>query len=424
MQHTERIHDLIIIGAGPAGLEMGLAAAEAGLDFVILEQNGIGNNIRSWGHVTLFSPWRMNVSGRGRKAVKLRVVSPDAVCTGAEYVNEYLKPLSETPALAPHIKTGSRVVSLGRKGAFKNTLIGDPSRSALPFSALVEVRGINNSLQEFDFLSRTVVDASGVYGNHRWLGAGGRPCLGEREFSSYITYVIENISDNGNELSGKHVALVGGGYSACSALESFDELIRSGCDLKVSWIVSENKQAPIDLIAGDPLPYRRELGRLANQLVELSRSENNHWLQYFPGRALCAITQAEQSDQIEISLEKSGSTEQELLAVSRIYAMLGYKPDRSLYEELQIHECWATSGPMNLSASLLSQSGADCLNVKSGGPETLQNPEPGFYIIGAKSYGRNSNFLIERLRSQVKIVSELIVNQLADSPGAAQATDS
>ncbi len=424
MEYTERIYDLIIIGAGPAGLEMGLAAAELGLDFVILEQNSVANNIRSWGHVTLFSPWRMNVSHRGRKAVGLKIVSPDAVCSGAEYVDEYLKPLSETPELAPNIKTGARVVSIGRKGAFKNTLIGDPSRGGLPFSALVEIRGGDNSLGEREFLSRAVVDSSGVYGNHRWLGSGGIPCLGEREFSSHISYTIENISEKGNDLIGKHVALVGAGYSACTALESFAELIRGGCDLEVSWIVSENKEAPVDLIAGDPLPYRRELGHLANQLAKQGRNGNDHWLRYKPGRTLCAIEKPPQSDRLEVSLSNTGSSERETITIDHIYAMVGYKPDRSLYEELQVHECWATSGPMNLATSLLSQSGADCLNVQSEGQETLQNPEPGFYIIGAKSYGRNSNFLIERLNDQIQIVSELITRTGAASPSSAMAPDS
>lgn len=426
MEHSEHIHDLIIIGAGPAGLEMGLAAADLELDFVILEQNGVANNIRSWGHVTLFSPWRMNVSRRGRKAIELKVVSPDAFCSGAEYVDAYLKPLSKTPELAPNIKTGARVVSIGRKGAYKNTLIGDPSRGDLPFSVLVDVRSSDNSTHEHEFLSRAVVDASGVYGNHRWLGAGGIPCLGEREFSSHISYIIENISEKKNELDGKHVALIGAGYSACTALESFSELIRDGCDLKVSWITSEDKAVPIGLVAGDPLPYRHELGRLANNLAEQGGDENSHWLRYLPGRTFDSIMTAEGAGKVTVTIARAGagSDGRESLVVDHIYAMVGYKPDRSLYEELQVHECWATSGPMNLAASLLAQSGADCLSVESGGPETLRNPEPDFYIIGAKSYGRNSNFLIARVYEQIQIVSDLLAKKLAATPSAAMSQDS
>lgn len=422
MKQAERIHDLIIIGAGPSGLEMGLAAAEMGLDFFILEKNGIANNIRSWGHVTLFTPWRMNVSHRGKKAANLKVISPDAVCTGAEYASEYLKPLSESPGLAPHIITGAQVVSIGRKGAYKNTLIGDPKRAELPFRALVDVRSGDGAIQEREYLSRAVIDASGGYGNNRWLGAGGIHCPGERALSSHISYTLEDISIKKNELAGKHLALVGAGYSACTALESFAELIRQGCDLKVSWIVSGDNAQPINLIAGDPLPYRHELGLLANQLASQSRSQNNHWLRCLPGRSVCGIEKSQQG--ILVRIEKTDSAARETLVVDHIYAMIGYKPDRSLYEELQVHECWATSGPMNLAASLLAQSGVDCLNVESGGPETLQNPEPDFYIIGAKSYGRHSNYLMERVHDQIQIVSDLLAQKLASTPNKAMAPDS
>ena len=53
---------------------------------------------------------------------------------------------------------------------------------------------------------------------------------------------------------------------------------------------------------------------------------------------------------------------------------------------------------MNLAAALLGEAGAgaggDCLAVVAHGPDTLRNPEPGFFILGAKSYGRSSRFLL------------------------------
>ncbi|MEN0061113.1 MAG: NAD(P)-binding domain-containing protein [Myxococcota bacterium] len=39
------VHQLIIVGAGPAGLAAGLAAKEAGLDFVVLEQHSLGGSV-------------------------------------------------------------------------------------------------------------------------------------------------------------------------------------------------------------------------------------------------------------------------------------------------------------------------------------------------------------------------------------------
>ena len=88
---------------------------------------------------------------------------------------------------------------------------------------------------------------------------------------------------------------------------------------------------------------------------------------------------------------------------------VGYLPDNSIYRELQVHECYATSGPIELAASLLSgSSNSDCLAQTSAGPEVLKNPEPDFYIVGAKSYGRNSTFLIRMGLEQIRDVFTLI----------------
>jgi len=82
--------------------------------------------------------------------------------------------------------------------------------------------------------------------------------------------------------------------------------------------------------------------------------------------------------------------------ISNVVACIGYKPDISLYRELQVHQCYASEGPMKLAASLLSSSGnSDCLAQSSSSSDVLLNPEPNFFIVGSKSYGRNSKFLIK-----------------------------
>jgi len=97
--------------------------------------------------------------------------------------------------------------------------------------------------------------------------------------------------------------------------------------------------------------------------------------------------------------------------VDRMIANVGYSPDTALYRELQVHECYATLGPMNLAAALLKHAGADCLTIPGQGPETLRNPEPGFFILGAKSYGRNSQFLLRTGFEQVRDVFKLITGK-------------
>jgi hypothetical protein len=90
-----------------------------------------------------------------------------------------------------------------------------------------------------------------------------------------------------------------------------------------------------------------------------------------------------------------------------IVATIGYEPDDALYRELQVHECYASRAPMKLSAALLAASGAggaDCLDLGGFGADVLQNPEPNFFILGAKSYGKTSAFLMRTGYEQVRDV--------------------
>jgi hypothetical protein len=102
--------------------------------------------------------------------------------------------------------------------------------------------------------------------------------------------------------------------------------------------------------------------------------------------------------------------DQRTFEVERLIANVGYVPDNRVYLELQVHECYASQGPMKLAAALAGQ-GGDCLQQASHGPESLRNPEPNFYILGSKSYGRNSNFLLRIGFEQVREVFTLITGK-------------
>ena len=97
--------------------------------------------------------------------------------------------------------------------------------------------------------------------------------------------------------------------------------------------------------------------------------------------------------------------------VDRIIANVGYSPDTNLGRELQIHECYATLGPMKLAAALAKQGGGDCLTLSAGGSAVLLNPEPNFFILGAKSYGRNSHFLLKTGFDQVRELYTLLTGR-------------
>ena len=47
---------ILVVGAGPIGIEAALRGAQLEHEVDVLEAGRIGENLRSWGHVRMFSP--------------------------------------------------------------------------------------------------------------------------------------------------------------------------------------------------------------------------------------------------------------------------------------------------------------------------------------------------------------------------------
>ena len=76
----------------------------------------------------------------------------------------------------------------------------------------------------------------------------------------------------------------------------------------------------------------------------------------------------------------------------------------------------STIGMRRSICSLSSSAGAsssDCLAQTSLGADTLVNPEPGFFILGSKAYGRNNTFLMRVGWQQVEEVFGLLAAEAA-----------
>ena len=134
--------DLAIIGAGPIGLEAASRAALAGLNVVVFEKEAVGHHLSQWGHVRLFSPFRLNHSQWGLELIKaafpkLSLPQPDSYPTGAEMVDSYLKPLARTPQLSGRILEGTAVRSVGTGGLGQKGSPGQPGA----LSSLLQIAG-------------------------------------------------------------------------------------------------------------------------------------------------------------------------------------------------------------------------------------------------------------------------------------------
>ena len=372
---------IAILGAGPVGLEAALAAAGRGHDFEVFEAaSAVGGNLRRWSHVRTFTPWSLNVSPRMRAALPAAPSGP-ALPTGGQLADDLLEPIAALPALRERIRLDTRVLAVGREGLLKHEATGAARRAAAPLRLLVAGRDGRESIVRAD----VVIDATGTYGNPNRLGDGGIDAVNERVFEDRIERFLPSFGAQAEQWAGRTVLLTGAGHSAQTAARQLAEFARHAPGTRVVWAV-RNPAPDWGAVAGDPLPERASLGAAAARLAAGASDA-------LALRAGC-VTEAlrGRGGRIAVTL-RNGSAEE--LEVDRILALNGGVGDHALYRQLQVHECYATEGPMNLAAALQGEAGGDCLAVAAHGPETLRNPEPGFFILGAKSYGRDSRFLLQ-----------------------------
>ena len=404
---------LAVLGAGPIGLEMALAAAEADIDFVVLEASEApAGNVRDWGSVRLFTPWSMNVSPRARARLQESgcVCPDDDQCpTGQELFDLALEPISRLPEVVDRVLCGSRVVAVSRDGLLKNDEIGRPTRASRPFRILFEGPDGEDVL-----LADRVVDCTGTYHNPNSLGSGGIPAPGERGAAARIVRRIPDLETEAAIFDGRRILLVGGGHSAQTAAVALADRIQERPDTRVTWAL---RSAEPDF-APDPhdlLRARSALHAAAQEIVDHGRG-----IRVLPGRIVERLSS--EADGVRVTLQSApgasgrdgsdsviGASEE--VEVDVVLALTGAVGDHTLYRQLQVHECWATSGPMKLAASLLADGSADCMAQTGHGPEVLKNPEPDFYILGSKSYGRNNSFLLRVGWEQVEDVISILSAQ-------------
>ena len=383
---------LVIVGAGPIGLHAALQAFRNGLNVTVLDRGELGAAVRQWGHVKLFTPFSMNstASGRAAAATSARLPEPDALLTGEAYVRQYLEPLAHSSSLAGHVQTHHELIAVSRQSYGKSDAIGKPERAASPFRLLVRRPDESEFVMECDML----FDCTGFATQHRFIGTGGIPCPGERVCLTDADYKIatpQPLSDRS-----QHTVVVGSGYSAATSICFLQERSQH-----ITWITRGARTVPILPVADDSLPARRRLTDRANQLA-VDPASAVHWL---PGALIESMDRDNTEYRLVLSFNDGGT---KTLICNRIVANPGVRPNVRPFEELQIHRCYATEGPIKMAAHLLGETDGDCLTQTVPGVELLRNPEPGFYILGAASYGRDSRFLLKNGLQQIEQLFEMI----------------
>lgn len=382
-----------IIGAGPIGLAAAAHLVSRGIPIEVFEAGDrIAANLESYRHVQLFSPWTYNIDAT---AATLLAKEPgwelppgDALPTAGQVVDQFLLPLSRLPGIAPHLHVNARVLAVSREGYDK---VKTKGREDAPFLLRLQTAG---GIEEVH--ASAVIDASGTWSQPGPLGGNGLPAQGEIENAHQIVYGMPDIAgqERANYL-GKKVLVVGSGHSAVGSLLALAELAEQDSSTHLVWAVRGND---ISRVFGggeaDGLPARGALGLRLRKLLDQGR------LEVRKGFNIRAITRCVD----KLSVEPADARLPDISCVDRIVGATGARPDHSLSRELRTqHDPWLES-TVQL-APLIDPNEHSCGSVRPHGHRELAHPEPGFYAIGAKSYGRAPNFLMatgfEQARSVV-----------------------
>jgi len=387
-----------IIGAGPIGLAAAANLAERGVAFRLYEAGkAVGANIRDWGHVRIFTPWEQSVDPVSRRLLESSgwtLPQASVLPTGADLCESYLAPLAALPTLAGRIDTDARVVAIARRGIDK---MSSKDRDERPFA----LRIVNRAGRERMAYACAVIDASGTWHNPNPLGASGIEADGEVAVRRHLAYGMPDVlGKERSRYEGKRVAVVGAGYSAINVLLELVQL--SACTLV--WVVRGRNMARI--YGGgdaDELAARGKLGTQLRSLVAGGR------IKLVTGFSTEAVTE------IQDGLVLRGETDHKAVSLSpvdRIIVATGQRPDLAMTRELRLElDPWLESvralGPM------IDPNVHSCGTVDPHGHRETSHPEPGFYTIGIKSYGRAPTFLLLTGYEQARSVAAALAGDFA-----------
>jgi thioredoxin reductase len=382
---------IVVIGAGPIGLAAAAHLVEQKQAFILLEAgNEIAHNIRTWGHVTLFSPWRYNIN----KAAKALLEGSDwqepnleTIPTGHELIDLYLKPLAELAPIKPSIRLNSKVVGISRQ---LNDKMKSKNRVNQSYNVYVE-KGDDINIIE----AKAVIDATGTWGNPNPANSTGVWLQTEKALADHIEYGIPDINSNTKRYANKKIAVIGGGHSAINTLLALAELQKENPSTKLVWIM--RKRSVEEAYGGeekDALAARGALGIRIHELVDTGKVE-------VVTPFYISLIKREENINIIGTLNEEQKV---LTGFDELIVNAGNRPDLTMNSELRLSIDTATESVQAL-APLIDPNEHSCGTVRAHGEEILRQPEKDFYIVGAKSYGRAPTFLMATGYEQVRSIT-------------------
>lgn len=383
---------VLIIGAGPVGLAAAANLVERGIEFTVLEAGDQpASAVRQWGHTRLFSPWRHLVDPASRRLLDASgwtgPADEDHTPTGRELVDEYLAPLAQLDAIRPRIRSGTRVVAVSRQGRDRTRTAG---RADTPF--LVRVRTPEGSVEEL--AGRAVLDASGTYSSPNPLGSSGLDPVGADDVADLVMHALPDVlGADRARFAGRHTTVVGAGHSAAQTLLALAWLARTEPGTRVSWLIRSRSAVRVSSSADDELAERARLGSRVDQLVDTGVIEK---VDSFEISAL-----ARHRDGVRLIGTRRGAPAAH--DSDLVVRATGFRPDLDMLREVRLQLDDIVEAPIRL-APLIDPNLHSCGTVPPHGFDELRHPEPGFFLVGMKSYGRAPTFLLATGYEQVRSV--------------------
>jgi thioredoxin reductase len=382
---------VVVVGAGPVGLAAAAELVERGVEPLVLERGAAaGAAVAQWHHVRLFSPWSELVdpaAGRLLEAAGWRRPPDEGYPTGAQWAELYLRPLAAV--LGERVRVGAEVVGVARRGRDR---IVDAGRDGEPL--MVHVRLADGT--EERIAARAVVDASGTWTSPNPLGGDGLPAVGERSASDRIAYRVPDVTDPAvcARYAGRHVAVVGSGHSALTALVALTGLAEQDPATRISWVL--RRGAASNAFGGgdaDQLPARGALGTRARRAVESGA------VRLVTGFRTEAVERDAAGRVTLVSTAGARLTE-----VAEVVTVTGFRPDLSWLSEVRLALDPTLQAPVAL-APLIDPNVHSCGTVHPHGVTELTHPEPNVFLVGMKSYGRAPTFLAMTGYEQVRSIA-------------------
>ncbi|MFD2567614.1 NAD(P)-binding domain-containing protein [Pseudotenacibaculum haliotis] len=388
----KHIESVAILGGGPVGLAAAAHLTQRNIPFILFESgSSVGQNMLSWSHVRVFSPWKYNIDKAARELLEetdWNAPKADRLPTGKELVEDYFLPLANHPKLKPFIHLNSKVLSVGRKGFDKMKTWG---REEKPFSIKVEENG---SIKYYE--AKAVIDATGTWNQPNPIGSGGIFAEGEEEVKEHIFYGIPDVkSTHLDRYKNKNIVVVGGGHSAINALLDLADLQKEYPDTQLNWIL---RKETIERVYGgkqdDALAARGALGIRIEELVNSGR------LNVYTPFHILQLKKRENGIQIIGDLQ--GEIEA-IHGIDEIISNTGSRPNLEMIREVRVDLDSSLESVFDL-AELIDPNIHSCGTVRAHGEKELRHPEKDFYIVGSKSYGRAPTFLMATGYEQIRSV--------------------